>query len=138
MRTGPRVSVQLHPDRLLGTGRLAAPSLQGGPDGTTLLGLTARRRSRALRTPRGSVASQAPVAARPRWRGPHAGSYAHAEASPDPERSAVIGTTDQRLRRLVEMGITLGSELSLDDLLQRLVETAAELTGARYAALGVI
>src|SRR5436190_11201256 len=41
MRTGPRVSVQLHPDRLLATGRLAAPSLQGGPDGTTLLGLTA-------------------------------------------------------------------------------------------------
>src|SRR5213078_3694247 len=30
------------------------------------------------------------------------------------------------------------SELSLDALLQRLVETAAELTGARYAALGVI
>ena len=30
------------------------------------------------------------------------------------------------------------SELSLDALLQRLVEKAAELTGARYAALGVI
>jgi signal transduction histidine kinase len=34
------------------------------------------------------------------------------------------------------MAIT--SELSLDALLQRLVETAAEITGARYAALGVI
>ena len=43
-----------------------------------------------------------------------------------------------RLRVLVEAGITLSSELSLDALLQRLVETAAELTGARYAALGVI
>ena len=32
----------------------------------------------------------------------------------------------------------LYSELSLDALLQRLVEVAAELTGARYAALGVI
>lgn len=43
-----------------------------------------------------------------------------------------------RLRVLVDAGITLSSELSLDALLQRLVETAAELTGARYAALGVI
>ena len=43
-----------------------------------------------------------------------------------------------RLRLLVEAGIALSSELSLDALLQRLVETAAELTRARYAALGVI
>jgi signal transduction histidine kinase len=43
-----------------------------------------------------------------------------------------------RLRVLVESGIALSSELSLDALLQRIVETAAELTGARYAALGVI
>jgi signal transduction histidine kinase len=43
-----------------------------------------------------------------------------------------------RLRGLVDAGIALSSELSLDGLLQRLVETAAELTGARYAALGVI
>jgi len=41
-------------------------------------------------------------------------------------------------RGLVEAGIALSSELSLEALLQRLVETAAELTGARYAALGVI
>src|SRR6266702_4726079 len=39
---------------------------------------------------------------------------------------------------LVEAGIALSSELSLDSLLQKLVETAAELTGARYAALGVL
>ena len=43
-----------------------------------------------------------------------------------------------RLRVLVDAGIALSSELSLDALLQRLVETAAELTGARYAALGVV
>ena len=43
-----------------------------------------------------------------------------------------------RLRVLVDVGIALSSELSLDALLQRTVETAAELTGARYAALGVI
>jgi signal transduction histidine kinase len=43
-----------------------------------------------------------------------------------------------RLRVLVEAGISLSSELSLDALLQRIVDTAAELTDARYAALGVI
>jgi hypothetical protein len=45
---------------------------------------------------------------------------------------------DNRLRALVGAGIALSSARSLDDLLQRLVETAAALTGARYAALGVI
>ena len=39
---------------------------------------------------------------------------------------------------LVEAGIALSSELTLDGLLQLLAETAAKLTGARYAALGVI
>jgi signal transduction histidine kinase len=43
-----------------------------------------------------------------------------------------------RLRVLVDAGIALSSELSLEALLQRIVETAAEITGARYAALGVI
>jgi signal transduction histidine kinase len=43
-----------------------------------------------------------------------------------------------RLRVLVNAGIALSSELSLDALLQRIVETAAELTSAQYAALGVI
>jgi signal transduction histidine kinase len=42
------------------------------------------------------------------------------------------------LRALLEAGLALTSELSLDSLLQRLTELAAELTGARYAALGVI
>ena len=46
--------------------------------------------------------------------------------------------TRERLRGLVDAGIALSSELSLDALLEKLVETAAELTGARYAALGVI
>ncbi len=43
-----------------------------------------------------------------------------------------------RLRLLVETGIALSSELSLDAVLQRLVEAAAAITGAQYAALGVI
>ncbi len=47
-------------------------------------------------------------------------------------------SSTDRLRVLVDAGISLSSELSLDALLQRIVESAAELTGARYAALGVI
>ena len=46
--------------------------------------------------------------------------------------------SEPRLRALLEAGMALASELSLDSLLQRLTELAAELTGARYAALGVI
>jgi signal transduction histidine kinase len=45
---------------------------------------------------------------------------------------------EERLHKLVAAGIAVSSELSLDALLQRLVEAAAGLTGARYAALGVI
>ena len=51
---------------------------------------------------------------------------------------AAVSSDENRLRALVETGVAITSELSLDALLQRLVESAAELTGARYAALGVI
>ncbi|HEY3206250.1 MAG TPA: GAF domain-containing sensor histidine kinase [Gaiellaceae bacterium] len=46
--------------------------------------------------------------------------------------------SDSRLRALLDTGVALTSELSLETLLQRIVEAAAELTGARYGALGVI
>jgi signal transduction histidine kinase len=52
-----------------------------------------------------------------------------------------VGSTlpdENRLRALVEAGVAITAELSLDALLQRLVEAAAALTGARFAALGVI
>jgi two-component system, NarL family, sensor histidine kinase DevS len=49
-----------------------------------------------------------------------------------------MDAVEQRLQALVEAGIALTSELSLDSLLQKLVETAAALTEARYAALGVL
>jgi len=45
---------------------------------------------------------------------------------------------ENRWRRLIETGIAVTSELSLDAVLQRIVEAAAQLTGAKYAALGVI
>src|SRR5580765_1867785 len=43
-----------------------------------------------------------------------------------------------RLRVLVDTGIAINSELSLDGVLERIVEAAARVTEARYAALGVI
>jgi signal transduction histidine kinase len=44
----------------------------------------------------------------------------------------------ERLRALVETGIAINSELSLDGVLERIVEAAARVTSAQYAALGVI
>ena len=44
----------------------------------------------------------------------------------------------ERLRALVETGIAINSELSLDGVLERIVEAAAHVTDARYSALGVI
>ena len=49
-----------------------------------------------------------------------------------------LSVTEGRLRALFAAGLVVSSELSLDALLHRLVETAAELTSARYAALGLI
>ena len=49
-----------------------------------------------------------------------------------------VTPSEGRLRALLQAAMAIGSELSLDALLERLVTTASELTGARYAALGVI
>ena len=43
-----------------------------------------------------------------------------------------------RLQRLIEVGRGLVTELDLDTLLDRILAVARELTGARYAALGVL
>ena len=51
-----------------------------------------------------------------------------------PERISV----GDRDRRLIEAGMILASELSLDAVLLRIVQVAAELTDARYGALGVL
>jgi signal transduction histidine kinase len=45
---------------------------------------------------------------------------------------------EDRNARLVEAGIALSSERSLDAVLQRIIDVATELTGARYGALGVL
>jgi signal transduction histidine kinase len=45
---------------------------------------------------------------------------------------------EQRLRYLAAASVEVGSEVSLEGILQKTVETAAGLVGARYAALGVL
>jgi signal transduction histidine kinase len=47
-------------------------------------------------------------------------------------------TADPRAGKLIEAGLALASELSLPKVLQRIVDLATEVTGARYGALGVI
>jgi signal transduction histidine kinase len=48
------------------------------------------------------------------------------------------GREADRDRQLIEAGMTLASELSLDAVLLRIVELAVDITGARYGALGVL
>ena len=45
---------------------------------------------------------------------------------------------EQRLSRLIEVGRSLVSERDLETLLAQVLDVARELTGARYAALGVL
>jgi two-component system, NarL family, sensor histidine kinase DevS len=49
-----------------------------------------------------------------------------------------MASIHERYERLLEAGLALGAELSLPATLQRIVELAAELAGARYGALGVL
>lgn len=54
-----------------------------------------------------------------------------------PDRLAV-GDGEDRFRRLIDVGTTLLSELDLESVLRSVAEAARELTGAGYAALGVL
>ena len=73
---------------------------------------------------------------------------ASAESESDVRTLAAVGSLGLRLvsaradrptvDRLVEAGMVLSAELRLDDVLDRLVATAREVLGARYAALGVL
>jgi signal transduction histidine kinase len=47
-------------------------------------------------------------------------------------------TNQDQMRAVLDAAIAVTSELSLDAVLQRIVESAAKLTDAKYAALGVI
>lgn len=52
----------------------------------------------------------------------------------DPSRDS----GEDRSQRLIELGATLVSELDLEVVLRNVVEAARDLTGSRYAALGVL
>jgi signal transduction histidine kinase len=52
--------------------------------------------------------------------------------------SPTHGLDEPRLARLIDVGRSLLSELDLEVVLDRVLETAADLTGARYAAVGVL
>jgi signal transduction histidine kinase len=66
------------------------------------------------------------------------------ELPPAPGVPSEMGTKlalaleEHRLNRLIEVGRGLTSELDLEVVLQRVLETARELTAAQYAALGVL
>src|SRR5512132_2997254 len=51
---------------------------------------------------------------------------------------AVAGGNEQRLRALLAVGRALVSDFDLEVVLERVLSAARELTGARYAALGVL
>jgi signal transduction histidine kinase len=49
-----------------------------------------------------------------------------------------MGLGEQRLERLLEVGRSLVGDLDLELVLKRVLEAGRELTGARYAALGIL
>ena len=58
--------------------------------------------------------------------------------APEQTGDTNVVMSSERLRRVIDVGVALNAELSLDELLRLIAENAAELTEARYAALGVI
>jgi transcriptional regulator with GAF, ATPase, and Fis domain len=54
------------------------------------------------------------------------------------DQASVIIAAQQRLRRLLASNRSIVQELSLPAVLRRIVETAKDVAGAKYAALGVI
>lgn len=54
------------------------------------------------------------------------------------ETDELTRTAEDRLQELIELGSTVIAELDLDTLLERVLETACSITGARYAALGIL
>src|SRR5436305_13931484 len=62
-----------------------------------------------------------------------------ASSDPPPSAALPLDALDARgLRLLVDAGPTLGAELHLDSVLDNLLSVAREITGARYAAVGVL
>ena len=62
----------------------------------------------------------------------------HADGSKQDCDDAAVPTEAAQAERLLEAGRALVAELDLEAVLDRLLVTARELTGARYAAIGVL
>ncbi|MFJ8966413.1 GAF domain-containing protein [Lentzea sp. NPDC102401] len=54
------------------------------------------------------------------------------------DRLAEIGSTRDKMQSLLDAVLAVGAGLELDSTLQRIVQAAVELVGARYGALGVL
>ncbi|MCU1677777.1 MAG: hypothetical protein JWM93_2535, partial [Frankiales bacterium] len=54
------------------------------------------------------------------------------------ERVEGVGLLAERLQSLLQAVVSIGSHLALDEVLRRIVSTAAQLADAQYAALGVL
>ena len=54
------------------------------------------------------------------------------------EREKAVGRGREQLSALVEAGMTLAAERSLESVLERIAEVACRLLGARYGALGIL
>ena len=54
------------------------------------------------------------------------------------ERAGEVIESEGRLDRLLDAVVAVASDLSLPDVLRRIVESACELAGARYGALGIL
>lgn len=61
------------------------------------------------------------------------------EVMPDDDRPRITdGLDSDRLRTLIDIGGFIVADLDLDSVLARVLDAGCELTGARYAALGVL
>ncbi|MFD1146741.1 GAF domain-containing protein [Saccharothrix hoggarensis] len=54
------------------------------------------------------------------------------------DRTAEVVVSQERLHRLLAAVVSLASDLSLPDVLRRIVESSCDLVGARYGALAVV
>lgn len=54
------------------------------------------------------------------------------------DRAGKVIESEGRLDRLLDAVVAVASDLSLPDVLRRIVESACELAGARYGALGIL
>lgn len=59
-------------------------------------------------------------------------------APPRSGRVVEARRVEERFRRLLSAGVTIYSQHTLPDVLQQVVDTARDVVGARYAALGVL